>query len=128
MKWIITAVLLVVATGAAAEPVNPQAANGIACRYVNESNLYVLCADSRAFVIGGSFSGSTWTLIEDQFPVAVDHMADWTPYFIVSDTGELWKGSPQISNDDWVLAPPLQCDGPVPNQGQSLGGVKSLFR
>lgn len=128
MKWIICAAILGLTIPVSAEPVDPHAANGIACRYVNDSNLFVLCTDGRAFAIGGSFSGSNWTLIEDQFPVAVGHMSDWTPYFILSDTGENWKGTPQVSSDDWALVPLLPCSGPVPNQGQSLGGVKSLFR
>lgn len=120
------ATCLLLASTVAAVPVNPSAPDGIAAVWLNDSWCWVLCTDGNVYRMFST--NQTWALIEDHLPAPVAVMVDWSPYFIRTSAGELWQGEPQLGSDNWQLAPAIPCAAPVPTQGNSMGGVKGLFR
>lgn len=117
---------LVIASAASAVPVNPSAPDGVAAVWLNDAWAWILCTDGQVYRMHSV--DQQWTLMEDHLPVVVASIADWSPYFILSTSGDLWRGESALNNEDWTLAPTIPCIGAVQSQGNSLGAFKSLFR
>jgi len=116
-------VILLLATCAGAVPVDPNAEDGIAAW----DRLYVLCISGEVWVWDDTnmywvqpFEGAL------NIPLPVDQIADWRYTTFVTHTGDHWRWAGEVVG--WILIPPPPCQGSVPSESSSLGGVKSMFR
>ena len=60
-------------------------------------------------------------------PIPTSDVAHYTPYIVVSRTGDVYR-SPMTNNDDWILTDPFPGSGGTATEKSSWGDIKKEFR
>jgi hypothetical protein len=133
--------ILALAGTSGAVPVDAHSASGVAAQWAEATafgfHQVVLCTNGEICEIyyneySGTSPHGSWTCGFSILPVPLADIVDWTPArqnllaTITTRSGQLWIGNREVST--YPGYEPVPCAGSVPNQQNSLGGVKSLFR
>ena len=115
--------LLLLAGNALAVPLNP---DGTAMWFTDASAMVIRCQDGRTHMY--SAPKDTWILdIVPPIPVPDEEVANWFGYFFIRTDGTLWAhdNNPAVG---WHEMTDFPCEVLVPNQSQSMGSLKSMYR
>lgn len=123
--------MLAWALAASAVPVDPNAPDGIAARFVGGDVVYVLCTSGEVHWHSLAPNPS-WRLLDPypaESPVPLSEIADWGVRSLVTFSGNIWVAYQYSGNPpQWYLLEPVDCQGPVNSESESMGDVKSMFR
>jgi len=113
-----------------AVPVDPDAPDGVAAALrIEPSGTYILCVSGEIWRMNPVAGMGPWESVSDTLPIPVSEIQDWTHRAVikaVDGTTWLWV---LISEDSWGWeAVDSPCSPPIPNQTQSLGSLKQMFR
>ena len=88
MKAFLVLAMILVVAAAHAVPVDPDAPGGLAAIWMPDGNCYILTVEGKTWTCPAS--GGEWTLFADSLPVPIEEIADWTNYFILTHSGDLY--------------------------------------
>jgi hypothetical protein len=136
-KYLAAIIVALVASSAAAVPLDLDNPNGIAALYTTGTSnqfsmVYVVCTDGSAYF--GAGGSSTWQTFIPA-PVPLSQVVDWTPWMLYTTDGRWFMEGAPSPNSSWELMDgthgtymPPPCFGPVKTDQAPMGKVKALFR
>lgn len=123
-----------IASTAAAMPINPHAADGVAALWNRGESIIILRTSGEIAAIRRDWSTGEWYCDPDANavglpPIPIETIRDWAPDVnaVVTFDWDVWTwGGP--GEGEWRLVGNFDCMGPIGAQQQSIGGLKALFR
>jgi hypothetical protein len=129
MTSIVCVAILLLAGSASGVPVDPYAVDGVAAVSINTQNVRFLMTTGDIWTLHMDFNSGAWNCRRSTMvlPVPIETIRDWdiqvVPNLIVTLNGDLWQ-----LGETWEKVASLDCLGPVQNQTETLGGLKSQYR